>query len=64
MQDRLNSIEQKVDATWRIARSARRLFIWSIIISLALVIIPFIGLLLVLPSFLRSFNLDTIVGSS
>jgi|GEM_PF-2408886 len=63
LQDRLTRFEQKLDETWQIARSAKRLFVWSIIISLALVIIPLIGLAIALPSFLRTLNVDSIIGS-
>lgn len=57
---RLTELEQKIEATYRVAASARKLFLWTIIVSVALFVLPLIGLAFVLPGFINSLDLSSI----
>jgi type IV secretory pathway component VirB8 len=61
LSQRLKILEEKVDATYKVAYSARRMFLWTIIITLILTVIPLIALAFVLPTFIHSFDINTLV---
>jgi hypothetical protein len=56
MQARLEAIEKKLDAVYKSAETTRKYFLWVVIISVALFILPLIGLLFAIPSALSTYN--------
>ena len=52
---RLESLEQKIDATYVSAEKTRKYFLWTMIITLLVFFLPLIGLIFVLPMFLSSY---------
>ena len=52
---RLAVLEQKVDAMYASVEKLRKYFLWTGIIGVALFILPLIGLIFVIPSFLKSY---------
>ncbi len=62
LNSRLTVLEQKVDATYRVAHSARTMFLWTIILTVAFAVIPLIGIAIVLPTLLKSYNIDSILS--
>jgi hypothetical protein len=53
---RLDDIAAKADAAARSAEAARKYLLWTGIITAALIILPLIGLIFVIPSFLSSYT--------
>lgn len=57
MDEQLTRIEQKVDALYTSAEKTRKYFLWTLIITAAVIIVPLLILPLVLPFFLSSLSL-------
>jgi hypothetical protein len=62
LEDRLNSLEQKIDAVYISAEKTRKYFLWTAIVSVVVFVLPLIGIALVIPSFLSSYvgSIDTL----
>lgn len=54
---RLDSLEAKVDAVYASSEKTRKYFLWTGIITLALIVIPLLILPLVIPAFLSSVSI-------
>ena len=57
---RLEAQEQKIDAIWRSVEKTRKYFMWTLIITVIVIVLPLIGLLFVIPAFLQSVNLSSL----
>ena len=57
---KLAELEAKVDAVYKSAEKTRKYFLWTLIISVVLFVLPLIALIFVIPSFLNAVggNLD------
>ena len=53
---KLAVLEQKVDAVYASTEKTRKYFMWTLIVSLVLFVLPLIGLLFALPSFLSQYS--------
>ena len=53
---KLKELEQKIDENIKITRQMRRYFFWTLIISLAMIVFPLIGLIFVLPQFISTYG--------
>ena len=51
-------LENKIDAIYVSVEKTRKYFFWTAVISLALFILPLIGLAFAIPSFLSSYTDD------
>ena len=51
---KLAELEQKVDAVYKSAEKTRKYFMWTLILSVVLFVLPLIGLLFVIPQFINS----------
>ncbi|MFA6428703.1 MAG: hypothetical protein WCW02_04170 [Candidatus Buchananbacteria bacterium] len=49
--------DKKLDNIYRSVEKTRKYFLWTLIITVAMVVLPLIGIALVIPAFLQSFNL-------
>ena len=49
-------LEKKIDTMSVIVKKLYKTFLWTLIISVALFILPLIGLLFALPSFMSSYS--------
>ena len=56
LQKRLESLEQKVDLVYRSSERMRTYFLWTLIITIAMVVLPLITLMFVIPSFLSTYS--------
>ena len=56
LNDRLRSIEEKLERTYEAVEKTRRYFFWTLLISAVAFILPLAGILIVLPSLLASFS--------
>ncbi len=55
-EERLAALEQKIDQIYQSVEKTRKYFLWSAIITVALFILPLIGLALAIPSFLSNYS--------
>lgn len=53
---KLNEIEAKADAAFRAAESTRKYLFWTGAITVALIVLPLIGLVFAVPSFISSYT--------
>ncbi len=64
LSQRLATLEQKIDSMYATVEKLRLYFFWTGVITVALFILPLIGLAFVIPSFLNTYanvdNLDTL----
>jgi len=51
--------DRKLDAIFESSEKMRKYFLWTLIISVAVIILPMIGLVFVLPSFFNSLMLSS-----
>ena len=59
---RLNALEDKIDLVYASAEKTRKYFLTSVIVTIVMFVLPLIGLLFVIPSFLGTYtsNIDTL----
>jgi hypothetical protein len=58
-QEILQKIEEqgrKIDEIYRSVEKLRKYFLWTLIITVAMIIIPIIGLIIAIPQFLNLYN--------
>ena len=60
LDQRLKELEEKINRISAFFDQARAWAKWTLIITIALVVIPLVGLMFALPSFLKTLNLNTI----
>ena len=60
--NRLNQIEQKIDAIYKSAQSTRNYIKWTIIITAVLFFLPLIGMVFVIPVFLNTLSQSVNLG--
>ena len=53
---KLAELEQKIDAVYKSAEKTRKYFLWTIIGSVVLFVLPLIGLIFVIPQFLNAIG--------
>ena len=53
---RIAALQEKVDAMYASVEKLRKYFLWTGIITLALFVLPLIGLAFAVPSFLSSYS--------
>lgn len=47
--------DQKLEAIYKAVEKMRKYFLWTMIITIALIVIPVIGLTIVIPSFINNY---------
>ncbi|MFA6354387.1 MAG: hypothetical protein WCX12_01730 [Candidatus Paceibacterota bacterium] len=58
LEEKINSLDKKIDAIYKSVEKTRKYFLWTLIITLALIVLPLIGLIFVIPAFLNTINLS------
>ncbi len=53
---RLEVVESKLDAVHRSIERMRKYFLWTLIITIAVILLPLIGLAFVIPTFLSTYG--------
>ncbi|MBI2640325.1 MAG: hypothetical protein HYW91_00350 [Candidatus Sungbacteria bacterium] len=53
---KLAEIEKKLEENTKIVRQMRQYFFWTLIISLAVIVLPLIGLIFILPQFISTYG--------
>lgn len=59
LKNRLDVLEQKIDVISKYIKFLKNLFLWTLIITIVVTVLPLIGLLFVLPSFMSSFDISS-----
>lgn len=54
--ERLDALEKKIDATYSSAEKTRKLFQAVVIVSVIAFVLPLLGLLFAIPTFLSTFS--------
>lgn len=59
---KLIELEKKVDAIYESVEKTRKYFLWTMVITLAIIVLPLIAMMFVIPSFISSYTstLDTL----
>ena len=55
-EERLLAIEKKIDAIYETTEKTRKYFMWTLVVTIALVVLPAFGLVFAIPSFLSTYN--------
>ena len=53
---RLDAIEKKVDDAYKASESSRKYLFWTGVVTIALIVLPAIGLVFVIPQFIASYT--------
>jgi hypothetical protein len=53
---RMTALEAKLDAIYKSTEQTRKYFQWTLIVTVALVVLPAIGLMFAIPSFLSTYQ--------
>lgn len=53
---KLAEMEKKIDAIYVSVEKTRKYFLWTLIITVALFVLPLIGLIFVIPAFISSYT--------
>ncbi|GEM_PF-227433 len=53
---KIEALEKKVDAVYASSEKMRKYFLWTLVVTAAVVILPLIGLIFVIPQFLSSYS--------
>ena len=53
--EKLEILNKKVDAIYESVEKTRKYFFWTMVITLAIIVLPLIGLLFAIPSFLSNY---------
>jgi type IV secretory pathway component VirB8 len=53
-QEKMAGLERKMDEIYASVEKTRKYFLWTMIITVAVIVLPIIGLLFVIPSFLNT----------
>jgi len=56
MEEQIKNLEAKIDVIGADVKKMKNYFLWTFWITVALVVLPLIGLFFAIPSFLSTFN--------
>jgi type II secretory pathway component PulF len=56
IKEKLQQTDEKLDKIYKSCEQTRKYFLWTMIISIVVIVLPLIGLLIVIPSFLSLFS--------
>lgn len=56
IQTQLDAIEKKVDEIQKMIRLIKKIFIWTVVVSAAMIILPLIGIAFALPSVISGYG--------
>lgn len=63
IEKRLAMLEGKIDAIYQSTEKTRKYFLWTLIITVALFVLPAIGLVFAIPSFISTYSSLSSLGS-
>ena len=59
LKNKIEELDRKIDAIYASVEKTRKYFFWTMIVTLVVFILPLLGLIFVVPSFLSNYT-DTI----
>ncbi len=62
LKKRFDEQDKKLDAIYRSSEKMRKIFLWKLIITIVMIVLPLIGLLVVIPKFLSTVNIADFKG--
>lgn len=57
---RLKTLEEKTDRMFKSVEQMRKMYLWTMYVGLALIILPLIGLMFVIPKYLATLDLTSL----
>jgi len=54
---RIDGIEKKIDEIYKSTEKTRKYFLWTLIISIAFIVLPLIALIFIIPYYLKTISL-------
>jgi len=62
IQNKIAELEKKVDAIYQSVEKTRKYFLWTMIITLVVVVLPLLAMIFVIPSFISNYTsaIDTL----
>lgn len=61
LNQRLTALEVKIEKIYKSAEATRKMYLWSLIIGVALFVLPLIGLAVVIPQYLKTLNIQSLL---
>lgn len=61
-EQKLFELEAKIDAIYKSVEQTRKILLWTGIITIAMIVLPVIGLLFAIPSFIAQFEQISSMG--
>jgi hypothetical protein len=58
LKNRLDILEQKVDTINKNIKTIKSVFLWTFIITIAVIVIPLIGMIFVIPQFMSTIDIS------
>ena len=58
LKNKLDTLEQKIDRANKDLKTIKNVFLWTFILSLAVIILPMIGMIFVIPKFMSSIDIS------
>ena len=58
--NKLEALEKKIDAIYSSVEKTRKYFLLTLIITVAMIVLPVLGLIIIIPIFLSSLNLGNL----
>lgn len=55
---RFEEMNRKIDRIYRSVEQARKLFLWTLIITIIAIVLPLIGLIFAIPVYLKTLNIQ------
>lgn len=56
LSEKIKELDIKIDKIYRSVEKTRRYFLWTLIISIAVIVLPLIGLLFLMPKYIGMLN--------
>ena len=57
-EERIVALEQKIDAIYASVEKTRKYIFWTVVVTIALVVLPAIGLVFALPQFISTYTTE------
>jgi hypothetical protein len=58
LKNRLDILEQKVDTINKNIKTIKNVFMWTFILTIAVIVLPLIGMIFVIPQFISSIDIS------
>lgn len=56
IQNKIAELDKKVDAVYKSVEQTRKIIFWTAVVTAAVIVLPLIGMLFVIPSFINTYT--------